>query len=84
LVLYTDGFTEAHAPQDLNLFGVENMQRELGACDPSLPLEECANRLEAAVQRFTGTGELQDDRTILLLRRTTSSAPPASAGSSSP
>jgi serine phosphatase RsbU (regulator of sigma subunit) len=84
LVLYTDGFTEAHAPQDLKLFGVENMQREFGDCDPSLPLEECANRLEAAVQRFTGTGELQDDRTILLLRRTSASAPPASAGSSSP
>jgi hypothetical protein len=32
-------------------------------------LEEWAERLRAAVRKFTGSAELQDDQTLLLLRR---------------
>jgi serine phosphatase RsbU (regulator of sigma subunit) len=68
LVLYTDGFTEARAP-DGDLFGVERLCQVLGGPRAALPLDQCAAEASAAVRRFTGQDELQDDQTLLLLRR---------------
>jgi serine phosphatase RsbU (regulator of sigma subunit) len=68
LILYTDGYTEAFDP-DRNMFGVERLCAALGGPRTSLPLEECAAAAGAAVERFTGKAELQDDQTLLLLRR---------------
>ncbi len=34
-----------------------------------LSLEDCAERMRAAVRQFTQSAELQDDQTLLLLRR---------------
>jgi serine phosphatase RsbU (regulator of sigma subunit) len=69
LVLYTDGFTEARAPDGETLFGVERLCELLGGPRTSLPLDECAAEASAGVRRFTGQDELQDDQTLLLLRR---------------
>ncbi len=69
LVIYTDGFTEAHAPDGATMFGAARLAEQLGGARTALPLERCAEELRAAVERFTGTAELQDDLTVLLLRR---------------
>jgi len=69
LVLYTDGFTEAFAPDRKTMFGLERLREVLGGPRTALPLEQCAAEASAAVQRFTGAAELQDDQTLLLLRR---------------
>ncbi|HEY7426262.1 MAG TPA: PP2C family protein-serine/threonine phosphatase, partial [Gemmataceae bacterium] len=69
LILYTDGFTEAFARDRKDMFGVERLCEVLGGPRTELPLEACADEASAAVQRFSGQMELQDDQTLLLLRR---------------
>jgi len=69
LVYYTDGFTEALAPDGRTMFGRERLAAALGAAAAQLSLEEWADRLRAAVRQFTRSAELQDDQTLLLLRR---------------
>jgi serine phosphatase RsbU (regulator of sigma subunit) len=68
LALYTDGFTEAFAPDGKTMFGVERLTEVLGRTG-GMPLSACAEQARAAVERFTGKTELQDDQTLLLLRR---------------
>src|SRR5205823_489979 len=68
LILYTDGFTEAFSP-DNKQFGLDRLREQLGGERTSWSLERCAEEAEAAVRRFTGQEELQDDQTLLLLRR---------------
>jgi sigma-B regulation protein RsbU (phosphoserine phosphatase) len=68
LILYTDGFTEAQSPDGQTLFGVEQLSKTLGGERTGLTLEKCGEELRAAVERFTGTSELQDDVTLFLLR----------------
>jgi serine phosphatase RsbU (regulator of sigma subunit) len=68
VVCYTDGFTEAFAP-DRTMFGLERLSEALGGARTDVPLAECAAQTFAAVERFTGQGEQQDDQTLLLLRR---------------
>ena len=67
LALYTDGFTEAFAP-DKTMFGVERLTEVLSKATAS-PLSVCAEQARVAVERFTGQTELQDDQSLLLLRR---------------
>jgi phosphoserine phosphatase RsbU/P len=69
LILYTDGFTEAFTPDRKEMFGLERLCKVLGGPRTSLSLEACADEASAAVQRFGGQTELQDDQTLLLLRR---------------
>jgi len=69
LALYTDGFTEARSPDGVTMFGGARLAEALGGTRTELPLERCAEELKAAVERFTGTAELQDDLTLLMLRR---------------
>src|SRR5262245_6902417 len=69
LVLYTDGMTEAFAPDGKTMFGLDRLREALGGPRARLSLEECAAAACAAVERFTGQPELQDDQTLLLLRR---------------
>jgi phosphoserine phosphatase RsbU/P len=68
LALYTDGFTEAFAPDNKTMFGVEGLVQVLSQAT-SLPLNVCAEQAHVAVERFTGKTELQDDQSLLLLRR---------------
>jgi serine phosphatase RsbU (regulator of sigma subunit) len=69
LILYTDGFTEAFAPEGGPMFGLKRLSEVLGGKNVELSLERCAEEASAAVQRFTRQAELQDDQTLLLLRR---------------
>ncbi len=69
LILYSDGFTEAFAPGRKEMFGKERLCEVLGGPRTSLSLQACADEVSAAVQRFSGQTELQDDQTLLLLRR---------------
>jgi serine phosphatase RsbU (regulator of sigma subunit) len=69
LILYTDGFTEAFTPDHKEMFGRERLCDVLGGAQTALSLEACAEAASAAVQRFSGQTELQDDQTLLLLRR---------------
>jgi serine phosphatase RsbU (regulator of sigma subunit) len=69
LVLFTDGFTEARAPDGVTMFGADRLVEALGGPRSALPLERCAEEIKTAVERFTGSAELQDDLTLLMLRR---------------
>jgi serine phosphatase RsbU (regulator of sigma subunit) len=69
LVVYTDGFTEARSPDGMTMFGVGGLTEALGGERTGLPLERCAEELWAAVERFKGSKDLQDDLTLLMLRR---------------
>ena len=51
------------------MFGLARLCEVLGGPNAALSLERCAEAASAAVQRFTGQAELQDDQTLLLLRR---------------
>jgi serine phosphatase RsbU (regulator of sigma subunit) len=68
LIAYTDGFTEATAP-NRDMFGVERLCDALGGQRTALPLADCAAQVHAVVQRFVNQDEQQDDQTLLLLRR---------------
>lgn len=68
LILYTDGYVEA-TPDDREEFGVDRLREALGGSRTPLPLEQCVVETSAAVRRFCGKDELQDDQTMLLLRR---------------
>ncbi|MBY0228780.1 MAG: SpoIIE family protein phosphatase, partial [Gemmataceae bacterium] len=68
LVMYTDGYHEATAPDGTTQFGVEGLCKALGA-SVGLTLEQAAARASAEVGRFTGPCDQQDDMTLLLLRR---------------
>lgn len=68
LILYTDGYTEAFTP-DREMFGVEGLCAALGGPRTAMPLRQCAEEVAAAVARFTGSDELQDDQTLFMLRR---------------
>jgi phosphoserine phosphatase RsbU/P len=69
LVLYTDGFTEARAPDGQTPFGPARLRQEFGGSRTKLPLEICAEHVRAAVEAYTGSVDLQDDLTLLLLRQ---------------
>jgi serine phosphatase RsbU (regulator of sigma subunit)/pSer/pThr/pTyr-binding forkhead associated (FHA) protein len=69
LVLYTDGYHEATAPDGKTEFGIDGLREALGGPRTSLPLDVCAAETSAIVRRFTGRDDLQDDQTLLLLRR---------------
>jgi sigma-B regulation protein RsbU (phosphoserine phosphatase) len=68
-IVYTDGLTEAFLPDGKTMFGLDRLREVLGGPRTALPLEACAEAARAAVERFTGEPELQDDQTLLLLRR---------------
>jgi serine phosphatase RsbU (regulator of sigma subunit) len=53
----------------VTMFGTGRLAEALGGGRTALPLERCAEELKGAVERFTGTAELQDDQTLLMLRR---------------
>ena len=69
IILYTDGYHEATAPDGKTQFGIEGLLAAVVGPRTSLPLDVCATEVTAQVHHFTGEDELQDDQTMLLLRR---------------
>src|SRR5262249_10172585 len=68
-ILYSDGLTEAHDPTGKDQFGTERLRAALGGERSNLELSACAEATFAAVARFHGGPEQEDDQTLLLLRR---------------
>lgn len=68
LVLYSDGFTEAVAP-DASVFGTERLGEVFRDMPTNLPLADWAETALLAVEQFAGGAEQRDDLTLLLLRR---------------
>ena len=65
LVLYTDGITEARDPTN-ELFGTDRLDAVLAGCnDSAQTLVDCT---VAAVEAFTQSGPVQDDRTLVVMR----------------
>lgn len=69
LYFFTDGMLEACAGKRLDMFGLDRIRDLVRSCTPDRPLSECADAAKIAVDRFTGSKELQDDLTLLVLRR---------------
>ncbi len=69
LLLYTDGITEALAPDRQTMFGDERFLGMLQNLAIDQPLADSARNIKLAVDRFTASDELHDDMTLLLLRR---------------
>lgn len=70
LIFYTDGFYEATNTDGTTQFGIARLCETFAKQDNKLPLEEMANRVTSAVEKFA-PGDHQDDMTLLLLRRIT-------------
>jgi serine phosphatase RsbU (regulator of sigma subunit)/pSer/pThr/pTyr-binding forkhead associated (FHA) protein len=70
LILYSDGYTEATAPDGKQMLGLGPLREILGGPQTSLPLAACAEKARLVVEQFTGSTDPQDDLTLLLLRRT--------------
>jgi serine phosphatase RsbU (regulator of sigma subunit)/pSer/pThr/pTyr-binding forkhead associated (FHA) protein len=68
LVFYSDGYTEAFAPDGETMFDVDGLKKVFRGCQ-AVPLSDCAARAQKAVQQFTRGPEVQDDQTLYLLRR---------------
>jgi sigma-B regulation protein RsbU (phosphoserine phosphatase) len=66
LTLYSDGVTEARSPAGEE-FGEERLEAFLRA-SRDLPPEKLVATLIADVQKFTGTGPLADDVTVVVIR----------------
>jgi serine phosphatase RsbU (regulator of sigma subunit)/pSer/pThr/pTyr-binding forkhead associated (FHA) protein len=69
-VLYTDGFTEARTPDRKHMFEIKRLMDVLAG--PKLavaPLKDSVDAARNAIERYTGTLDQDDDRTLLLLRR---------------
>jgi sigma-B regulation protein RsbU (phosphoserine phosphatase) len=70
IILYTDGYHEATAPDGKTQFSIEGLREAVGGPRTNLPLEVCVAEVTAQVKQFIGGGEeQQDDQTMLLLRR---------------
>jgi serine phosphatase RsbU (regulator of sigma subunit) len=69
LLFFTDGLIEARDADRLGMFGPERVVELTRGFSADMPLAECAERIRAALEEFTGSSELQDDLTLLLLRR---------------
>jgi sigma-B regulation protein RsbU (phosphoserine phosphatase) len=69
LFLFTDGFFEAHTGKRLDMFGLERINELVRACTPQRSVSEYSDAAKLAIDRFTGSKELQDDLTLLVLRR---------------
>jgi len=68
LIFFTDGVTEARAPESRELFGLARLQRVVEGLPADETLARWAERIQEAIALYTGTRELQDDVTLLLLR----------------
>ncbi|MBR4750878.1 MAG: SpoIIE family protein phosphatase [Thermoguttaceae bacterium] len=66
-LLYTDGITEATAP-DIDLFETDRALDALNKVDEKTSAKKTANALFAAVDRFTNNAEPSDDQTLLLFK----------------
>ena len=74
LLVYTDGATEAAAPdhadakEDEFMFGEERLKEVLRTAAPKGP-EAVLDAVRSALHAFTGTDHLKDDLTLLVLQR---------------
>jgi sigma-B regulation protein RsbU (phosphoserine phosphatase) len=69
LVLYTDGITEALAPDDETEYGIDRLQK-LVVTERSRHPQTIIDRVLADVNAFSGTDAPEDDRTIVVVKRT--------------
>jgi serine phosphatase RsbU (regulator of sigma subunit) len=69
LVLYTDGVTEARAPDGKTLFGVERLTTTVRNLPATASLDDWGHRIRQVVDDFMRTDTAQDDFTLLILRR---------------
>lgn len=71
LLLYTDGITEAMAPQNASgsreLFGVERLDQLLLQCGAA-NAQACVDRVRAEVARFGENTPPKDDQTLIAIR----------------
>jgi len=66
IIFYTDGITEAVAPDDVTMFGVERLDHELENCH--LTADGLIHAVLAAVDVFTAGAPSTDDRTLLVAK----------------
>jgi sigma-B regulation protein RsbU (phosphoserine phosphatase) len=67
LLLYTDGVTEAPAPESA-MFGHERLCAALAEAPLPLQLSQWTQSLRKTIQSFTGSPQQEDDITLALLR----------------
>lgn len=71
LWLYTDGLFEARAAKDHAMFGMDRVHSLVKEASADRLLAEATDAAKVAIDRYTGSAELQDDLTLLALRRKT-------------
>jgi hypothetical protein len=53
----------------MDMFGIDRLRDLVKNCDPDRSLADFTNAAKQAIDKFTGSKELQDDLTLLMLRR---------------
>lgn len=69
-IAYTDGCYEPFGPGRTEQFGMGRLMEVLSGPRTRLPLRQCFDEAAAALCRFAGSPDRQDDATLLLLRKT--------------
>lgn len=65
IVFYTDGITEAHAPNG-ELYGTERLDRVLSTCEPGA--QSLLDSVLKSVEKFADGRPADDDRTLIVAR----------------
>ena len=66
IVFYTDGITEATAPDGRSMFGVERLDEAIANC--FLDAEGLIQAVLESVEQFTAGAPAADDRTLLVAK----------------
>lgn len=69
LIFYTDGVTEAVAPDSPELFGSGRLAEVVARFRPDESLEQWVQQVHDGIQSFSQSAALLDDVTLLMLRR---------------
>ncbi len=69
LILFSDGYTEAAAPNTGKMFRLDGLKELLSGSQTQAPLAACAENARRRIESYIGGAELQDDLTLLMLRR---------------
>lgn len=69
LLLFTDGVTEALAPDGKTMFGDYRLESTVAGLTPGQSVKVWADQIKNGIDLFTRSDDLNDDITLLLLRR---------------
>ncbi len=69
LLIYTDGVTEAHNPEDRTIFGEERLREEFNS-NANLDPQNTVHSVLGSIFEYSQYSEMEDDTTIICIKKT--------------